>query len=91
MHLTRRRALGNVGARIISRTREELRLGENLDAIYRELVYFNHATIEGETLHDRKPIETRTRQSAQTNAAQMVGHDENTEDKISKEHRGYMC
>lgn len=32
--LIRRRALGNVGTKIISRAREELRLGENLDAIY---------------------------------------------------------
>ncbi len=73
--LIRRRALGSVGTKIISRAREELRLGENLDALYQELVYFNQATVEGETLHDRKPLETRSRQSAQTNVLDLSQFD----------------
>lgn len=52
--LVRRRALGHVGAKIIRQAREEMRLGEHLDGIYQELVHFNHATVQGEAIHDRK-------------------------------------
>lgn len=63
--LVRRRALGNVGVKVIGRAREELHLGENLDSIYQELVYFNRATAEGESIHDRMPPEARSRRGAQ--------------------------
>ena len=54
--LVRRRALANVGTKIVRRAREELGLGENLDAIYQELVLFNRATAEGEAAFDRKSV-----------------------------------
>lgn len=57
--LIRRRALESVGARIIKRARQELDLGENLDGIYRELVHFNRATVEGEAIYDRLPAEEK--------------------------------
>ena len=53
--LVRRRALANVGAKIIRRAREELGLGENLDAIYQELVLLSRATLEGEALYTSRP------------------------------------
>ncbi|SDG84286.1 hypothetical protein SAMN04487974_109154 [Pelagibacterium luteolum] len=31
-----------------------MNLGENLDGIYQELVHFNHATVQGEALHDQR-------------------------------------
>jgi len=55
--LVRRRALGSVGGKIIRRAREELGLGQHLDAIYQELVYFNQATVQGEALYAEKPGE----------------------------------
>jgi hypothetical protein len=64
--LVRRRALGSVGTKIIGRAREELQLGENLDSIYQELVHFNRATVEGESIHDRMPSEARLQRSLQT-------------------------
>lgn len=51
--LTRRRALGSVGGKIIKRARMDLGLGEHLDALYQELVHFNHATVQGEAVYDR--------------------------------------
>lgn len=63
--LVRRRALGNVGSKIIRRAREELRLGENLDAVYQELVHFNRATVEGEAINDRMPPEARLRRGGE--------------------------
>lgn len=59
--LVRRRALGHVGAKIIRRAREELRLGEHLDGIYQELVHFNNATVAGETIFDGMPTEDTAR------------------------------
>ncbi|MGV8856622.1 MAG: DUF6538 domain-containing protein, partial [Devosia sp.] len=52
--LVRRRALGSVGAKIIRQARQELRLGEHLDAIYQELVHLNHVTVQGEAIYDRR-------------------------------------
>lgn len=57
--LARRRALGNVGAKIIREARKNLGLGEHLDALYRELVFFNHATVQGEADYERRPIEDK--------------------------------
>ncbi|AEQ53872.1 site-specific integrase [Pelagibacterium halotolerans] len=62
--LVRRRALGSVGSKIIRRAREELRLGENLDGIYAELVHLNRATVEGEAYYDRLPDDRKTQDSA---------------------------
>lgn len=53
--LARRRALGNVGAKIIREARKNLGLGEHLDALYRELVFFNHATVQGEADYESRP------------------------------------
>lgn len=64
--LVRRRALESVGAKIIKRARQDLDLGENLDAIYQELVYFNRATVEGEAIYDRMPPEARSRRGSKT-------------------------
>ncbi|WP_152558326.1 site-specific integrase [Devosia sp. LC5] len=57
--LARRRALGNVGAKIIREARRSLGLGEHLDALYRELVFFNHATVQGEADYESRPAEER--------------------------------
>ena len=73
--LVRRRALGNVGAKIIGRAREELGLGDNLDAIYQELVYFNRATVEGEAIYDRMPPEARSRRSSEATAIDLSRFD----------------
>ncbi|WP_332719418.1 DUF6538 domain-containing protein [Pelagibacterium mangrovi] len=57
--LARRRALGNVGAKIIREARKDLGLGEHLDAIYRELVLFNHTTVQGEADYECRPPDER--------------------------------
>lgn len=57
--LVRRRALGNVGAKIIREARKNLGLGEHLDALYRELVFFNQATVEGESDYESRPAEEK--------------------------------
>lgn len=69
--LTRRRALESVGARIIRQARQELDLGENLDGIYQELVHFNRATVEGETLYDRLPPEEKIRRGVGSRAVDL--------------------
>src|SRR5690554_2920077 len=73
--LIRRRALGNVGNKIIRRAREELQLGENIDGIYRELVYFNRATVEGEAIHERKPPDEKRRDAADSAKIDLSGFD----------------
>lgn len=52
--LIRRRALGNIGAKIIRNAREENLPTEQINAIYRELVFVSKATVDGETLYARK-------------------------------------
>ncbi|MBF0678074.1 MAG: site-specific integrase [Devosia sp.] len=71
--LVRRRALGNVGAKIIRRARRELQLGENLNAIYEELVHFNRATVEGEAIYDRMPQEEKARRGAASRVIDLSG------------------
>lgn len=71
--LTRRRALESVGARIIKRARQELDLGENLDGIYRELVHFNRATVEGEAIYDRLPQEEKVQRGASSRGIDLSG------------------
>ena len=71
--LIRRRALGSVGARIIKRARRDLNLGENLDGIYQELVFFNLATVEGEAIYDRLPPEEKIRRGGSRRAADLAG------------------
>ena len=73
--LVRRRALGNIGSKIIRRARGELRLGENLDAVYQELVHFNRATVEGEAINDRMPPEARSRGGGETTAIDLSRFD----------------
>ncbi|KFL30281.1 hypothetical protein JP75_17090 [Devosia riboflavina] len=73
--LVRRRALGNVGAKIIRRARQELQLGENLNAIYEELVHFNRATVEGEAIYDGLPQEEKARRGVTGRVIDLSGFD----------------
>ncbi|MGN6683952.1 MAG: DUF6538 domain-containing protein, partial [Devosia sp.] len=73
--LVRRRALGSVGSRIIRRAREELGLGEHLDAIYQELVYLNQATMQGEALHAARPKEAESRSGPNPVGVDLSGFD----------------
>lgn len=73
--LVRRRALGNVGARIIREARNTLGLGEHLDALYRELVFFNHATVQGEADYESRSAEKKEAPEAEPRQFDLSGFD----------------
>jgi integrase len=71
--LARRRALESVGTKIIKRARQDLDLGENLDGIYQELVHFNRATVEGETIYGRMPLEEKVQRGVGNRVIDLSG------------------
>lgn len=71
--LIRRRALGNVGAKIIRRAREDLQLGSELDTIYRELAFLNRATVEGEAYYGRKSSDEKKQEEAKAPKIDLSG------------------
>lgn len=60
--LIRRRALGSIGAKIIRNARDDNQPTEQINAIYRELVFINKATFEGEQLHGQKLPEDKAQE-----------------------------
>jgi hypothetical protein len=71
--LARRCALESVGTKIIKRARQDLDLGENLDGIYQELVHFNRATVEGETIYGRMPLEEKVQRGVGNRVIDLSG------------------